>query len=393
MLNDIKFNRGEGGLGRALSGEDHISGMLAFVPAASLPAAFVTNKIKTIYSLPEAETAGVVTGLNDYLDAIHYQLETAFMANSKAIIHLGLFPDVAGVVDLTKIVEIQRFAEGKIRQIAVFNMFNDFQVGDVVTIQAACDILEAEHKPLSAVYAADFGTFTLATLPDLRLQDAKNVTVILGADGAGKGATLAADSGIVAPILGLTLGILSSAKVNENIGWVARFNVAKNIINEFDVPALMTGELVKNVAPSALSDLNAKGYVFLLKHIGTAGTYFNDSHTAKVVTSDYAYIENNRTIDKAVRGVRSFLLPSLNAPLYVNTDGTLTEDTIAAFRNDALRALEQMEREGEISAKDVLIDPAQNVLSSSKLQITIKIVPVGVARNIEVNIGFAVKIK
>lgn len=392
MLNDIKFNRGEGGLGRALSGEDHISGFLAYIPAASLPVAFATNKIKTVYSLAEAEALGIVTGSNDYSTAVHYQLETLFMANEKAIVHLGIFPDVAGAVDLTKIVDIQRFAEGKIRQIGVFNMFNDFEIGHVVTLQAACDILEAEHKPLSVLYASNMMLLTIPTLPDLRTQDAKNVSVILGADGEGKGADLGGTSGISAPALGLTLGILSSAKVNENIGWVARFNVAKNIINEFDVPALLTGELVKTLAPSALDDLNAKGYIFLLKHIGTAGTYFNDSHTAKTVTSDYAYIENNRTIDKAVRGVRSFLLPSLNAPLYVNEDGTLTEDTIAAFRNDALRALEQMEREGEISAKDVLIDPLQDVLSSSKLQITIKIVPVGVARNIEVNIGFAVKI-
>ena len=389
-MNDIKFNRGEGGLGRALSGEDHISGILAFFPAASLPVSFATQKVKTIYSLAEAEAVGILPATNNYTKGLHYEIETLFLANEKAIVHLGIFPDVAGVVDLTKIIEIQRFAEGKIRQIGVLNIFNEFEVGQIVSLQAACDVLEAEHKPVSVIYSAKVATFTIATLPDLRLQDAKNVSFVLGCDGAGKGSAL--NLGFPVAALGLTVGVISSGKVNENIGWVGRYNVAKNIINEFDVPKLLTGELVKNLAPSALDALNSKGYIFLLKHIGTAGTYFNDSHTAKIVSSDYAFIENNRTVDKAVRKVRTFLLPDLNAPLYVTTEGFLTEDTIASFRNSALRALEQMERDGEISAKDVIINPAQNVLTSSKLQITIKIVPVGVARNIEVNIGFAVKI-
>ncbi len=186
---------------------------------------------------------------------------------------------------------------------------------------------------------------------------------------------------------------MSLAKVNENIGWVGRFNVAKNSTNEFDVPALTTdGTLLKTLSAGAVQSLNDKGYIFIKKHVGTAGTYFNDTPTAIAVTSDYAFIENNRTIDKSVRVCRKFLLPSLNAPLYVNNDGTLSEDTIASFRNDARRGLETMQKDGEVSTYAVVINPSQNVLSSSKIVLTLTIVPVGVARKIEVNIGFAVKI-
>jgi phage tail sheath protein FI len=146
------------------------------------------------------------------------------------------------------------------------------------------------------------------------------------------------------------------------------------------------------LSPSLVNGLNSKGYIFLIKHSERAGTYFNDSHTATVVTSDYAFIESNRTIDKAIRGCRSFLLPDLNSPIFVNPDGTLTEDTIAGLKNSAARALEQMERDGEISTFQVVINPTQDTISTGKVIITIKIVPVGVARNIEVNIGFAVRI-
>jgi hypothetical protein len=390
-MNDVIFNRGEGGLGRALAGEDHISGLLAFLLAADLPAAFSTNKIQVIYSIEEAEALGItkLAASPEAVKKLHYQINSIFEVNKKAVIYLGIYTRVALTApDYAKVLDIQRFAEGKVRQIGVLNEEIAFAGSVVTALQAQADILEAEHKPLSIVYAGNMSTFAvLATLPDLRVLDAKNVSVVVGRDGAGLG------SSINTSILGLTIGALSLAKVNENIAWVSRFNIAKNATNEFDVPALTTdGTLLKMLSAGAVQSLTDKGYIFLKKHVGAAGTYFDDTPTATAVTSDYAFIENNRTIDKAVRICRNFLLPSLNAPLYVFDNGLLAEDTIASFRNDARRGLEGMQKDGEISTFEVIIDPSQNVLSSSKIVLTLKIVPVGVARKIEVNIGFAVKI-
>ena len=86
------------------------------------------------------------------------------------------------------------------------------------------------------------------------------------------------------------------------------------------------------------------------------------------------------------------MLPNLNSPLYVTNAGLLTEDVIAKFKNDCSLALETMDIDGEISAFKVTINPLQNVLSTGKISIGVKIVPVGVARQIEINIGFAVKV-
>lgn len=390
-MNDVIFNRGEGGLGRALAGEDHISGLLAYLVTADALASFSSDKIQVVYSIEEAEALGIVNldATPDAVKALHYQINSIFQANKKAVVYLGIYERVGTAApDYSRVLDVQRFAEGKIRQIGVLDEEVTFATSAVVALQAQADILEAEHKPLSIVYAGKMATFAVtSTLPDLKAQDAKNVSVVIGQDGAGLG------SQINASILGLTIGFLSLAKVNENIAWVGRFNVAKNATNEFDVPALSTdGTLVKTLSEGAIEAINAKGYIFLKKHVGTAGTYFNDTPTAKPETSDYAFIENNRTIDKSVRVCRKFLLPSLNAPLYVNENGTLTEDTIASFRNDALRGLETMRKDGEVSAFEVTIDPSQDVISSSKIVLSLKIVPVGVARKIQVNIGFAVKI-
>jgi hypothetical protein len=127
---------------------------------------------------------------------------------------------------------------------------------------------------------------------------------------------------------------------------------------------------------------------FLRKFVGVAGSYFNDSHTAVAKSSDYAFIENNRVIDKAIRGVYASVLPDLNGPLELNANGTLSDVTVEYLTGKAELPLEQMDRNGELSAYLVTIDPSQNVQSAGKLVIGVKLVALGVARNITVNIGF-----
>ena len=46
-----------------------------------------------------------------------------------------------------------------------------------------------------------------------------------------------------------------------------------------------------------------------------------------------------------------------------------------------------MQASGEISDREVLIDPTQDILGTSTLYVTIKILPVGIAEFIEVTIG------
>ncbi len=394
-MNDIIFVRGRGGLGRALQGEDHICGIVALMAAAQIPAQLQgADQYQTIYSVQDAEDLGIEytesqTSLE--MDALKYQIESIYAVNEKAVVHLFV-GDSDGTGNLASdLITLQNKAEGKIRQAIVLDPSTDFVPSLLTTIQASCDVLEAEHKPLSVIYAANFVGVTIDD--DLRALDNKNVSVVIGQDGNGKGSDLATSYSHSFPCAGACVGVLSGSKVSENIAWVGQFNINKNLTNEFDVIKFADGRLYSDLSKSEVDALNDLGYIFLIKHIGKAGSYFNDSHTATSETSDFAYIENVRTIDKAVRGVREFLLPKLNSPLFVNGDGTLTEDTIAGFKNDSERPLEDMETNGELSIFQVLISPEQDVLSSSKITITIVLVPVGVARNIKVNIGFAVKLQ
>lgn len=158
--------------------------------------------------------------------------------------------------------------------------------------------------------------------------------------------------------------------------------------SELDVPAFANGQLVKDVSQSYLTAVDNLRYIFAVKYRGSAGTYFNDSHCAVSLSSDYAYIENNRTIDKANRGIYASLLPALKGPLLLNDDGTLADTTVAYLISLASVNLEQMKREATLSGYQVNINTNQNVQTTGNLSINVQLLGIGVARNITVNIGF-----
>jgi hypothetical protein len=100
-------------------------------------------------------------------------------------------------------------------------------------------------------------------------------------------------------------------------------------------------------------------------------------------------MENNDVIDKAIRGIRTYVIPSVNRPLTLDADsGKLDETIVGFFENKAAQALDQMVRDGELSGYSVYVDPDQDVLSTSEIVIQVRLVINGVARTIKIPIGF-----
>ena len=327
-------------------------------------------------------------GTFSYNAVFHYHISEFFRMQPRGYLYVGLF--ATGVThDFVEIQTMQDVSNGKLRQIGVFRFEESFTLGDLAVIQGICNTVSNEHKPLSALYAANYGG-DLSALPDLSAQTANNVSVVIGQDKGGQGNYLYITTGSSITCLGATLGAVAFSKVSEDIAWVGKYNISNGA--ECDTVGFANGVSLVNASQGLLNILDNRRYIFLIKYVGIAGSYFNDSHCAVAVTSDYAYIENNRTIDKAIRGVYSSMLPNLNSPLVLNADGTLTDTTIAYFKSQARVNLDQMIRDVELSAFAVDIDTTQNVLSTSNLIISVKLVPIGVARQITVNIGFTLSI-
>ena len=390
----ISFVRGAGGLGRPLPNNDHISALLFFND--TLPTGFTTtDRTKAVFSLEQAETMGIIEGSTNHA-VEHYQIKTFFDQNPAGKLWVSIQVLTAMTTDFGEIMEIQSIANGEIRQIGIVDLSGTTLVrigtNDVHDlIQTQINALKLIDQPIQCLIGFDDSGLTDATdYTTLSAETASNVSIVIGQDGTKVGAALATTNGTAIPAVGAFLGAVSAAKVNENIGWVAKFNFAST--GEFSVPKLGSGELFKNISAALETSLNNYGYLFLKTHTGRAGTFANYSWTAVGQSDDFSTIENNRTMDKAIRQIRTFMLPNLNSPVDVNDDGTLTDNAIAVFENACSRGLDSMERDTEISAFNVKIDSTQDILTTSNMIISVAIVPVGVAKQITINIGFAVSV-
>lgn len=316
-----------------------------------------------------------------------YHINEFFRIQPQGVLFVGVFAVPSGAPTYSEIATMQNFSSGTIRQIAVYKDFAAYNISDVSAIHTQCITLDGQHKNISALLGADISAVSdVSTLSDLSVQTSNKCSVVISQDGAALGATLFAAYGKSVTTLGATLGAIAFAKVNESIGWVGKFNISNG--TECDTLAFANGTQFSSatVTDNYLSSVNQLRYIFLRKYVGVAGSFFNDSHTAITWSSDYAYIEGNRTIDKAIRGIYTNTISDLSSPLTLKSDGTLADITIAYLISDARKAVDQMQRDGEISAYGISIDPTQNVASTSKVVIAVKDIPVGVARNIEVDI-------
>jgi hypothetical protein len=367
-LNNITFNKQGGGLGRPLPGKDHYSGLLFYGTQSGYTQ---SGSYETLFSIDDLDAAPG--------DDLFEYVNDFFNQNDKGVLFLGVFATSSSNYDFDETIELQNYAGGEIRQMLVVSD-QTLTSNAVSALQLKANALENSYRPTQMLLSGDFGTYSdLTTLPDLRAAGRKNISVVVSKD---------ANKNIDAS--GSLLGAISRAKVSENIGWVAKFNIQAG--DDYDDVELLTGENLSDLSDTQLESIKNKGYITLRSFTDFSGIYFTDSDTCDVSTSDFAFIENNRTIDKSVRNVRVTLLPDLNSPLVLEPTGFLSEATIKYFQSKCENTLQDLVNRGELSAYRVVINPEQNVLSTSELVINLSLVPIGVARFIKVNIGFALNI-
>ena len=382
-LSKITVNVGEGGLGRRAPNEDKISSIIYY--NNTLPSGFTAStRSQKVLTLSQAEAKGIVEG-----DVNHgvewYHISEYFRANTEGELWIHYAEVPAGAYDFAEIDTLASDANGEIRQISVYANALAWDSSQVTTIQAQATIIDGKGFYADIFYACDFSAVTDWTAEtNLRTLVARKVHVVVAQDGAGAGKALFDSKGYSITALGACLGMVSKSGVQQSIGNPANFNASNGV--ELETLALANGDLAND--NTILGTLKDNGYVILRKYLPQiAGSYFERVPSAITATSDFAWLESNRTIDKAIRFTESILAPELQKDLLLNTDGTLSDDVIGYFQDLVKGQLERMQADGEISDKNVLIDPNQDILSTSTLEVSIQILPLGIAEFITVNIG------
>lgn len=185
--------------------------------------------------------------------------------------------------------------------------------------------------------------------------------------------------------VGTLAGRIAAIPVQRNIGRVASGALAP--------VEMFIGDAPVDQAMSVVDALYAKGYICPRIYVGLSGFYFVDDSLATAKTDDYAHLTARRTIDKAARIAYLTMLQFMLDDIELNTDGTMQQPVLKDWQAQVERAINtQMSAAGELSVVDgsgckFWINPKQNVLTTSKVEGTLKVRPFGYSREIIVNIG------
>lgn len=389
-MNSLDIKRQNGNVPKTLAGQDHVSGIIFYVNEKDIPESFKTAPVQAVSTIDRAEALGITAEATSSWTTklMHYQLAETFRINDGISLYVGIFtkPEAHTFAELAT---MQNYANGAIRQFGIWDGLTTLTAENVTLLQAKADALDINNAPAVVGYAPSLKSGYQA-LPTNIATAAPRVSVIIAQPGGTNdtGALLFAEASNkttknAVSCIGVWLGHVSAAAVHESISWVKKFP------SGISLPALSDGTEVRNIDKAWLERLDTARYLFLTPIVGVSGSYWNDSHNMDAAISDYNAIELVRTMDKACRGIRTYLTPELGGNVYIEAStGKLQSYTVAHLETTANKALEDMEKAGELSGYQASVDPEQDVLATSTVEVVIKNVPVGVIRKIKVKIGY-----
>lgn len=249
----------------------------------------------------------------------------------------------------------------------------------VTNLQAlAEDWTENKYAPFMCLVEALSYNGVAASLPDLTARSDNRVGVVLGDSVTGSAGAA----------VGLVAGRLAAEPVQRSLARV-RSGAIKAETMYIGTNQAELGD------PDVANDL---GYIVPRTFVGKSGYYWSDDHLATGASDDYCAIPCRRVIDKAYRIAYKTLVDEIAENVPVNTEGKLAAFHCKGVETSVESAIvNSMTSEGNLgndpdNASDLgvqcYIDPDQNILATSRLEINLKVKPHGYSKYIDVKIGF-----
>lgn len=385
-LPGVKITLDNGALGAVSSSNDGISGLILTGVTVAGQKKVSVNTSYRIASLKEAEALGIEkTGVNAYAYThIKAFYDAAIKSSELWIMLCTTATTMEHMLDKTKAFAptLLNAAKGKIRKLGVSR-----ESATGVTIQNGldADVNKAliKGQALADAYAANFKPFrflvdgkdfngTVADLKDYRDADFNRGGVLLGSKRMGKNSSV-----------GLAIGHLSRLPVQRKLSRVKNGSVKiKN--------AYFTNNVTTESLENAWGSIHDKGYIFFRTFVGKSGYYFNDDSTASQLTDDYAYFSRGFVIDKALVIAYEVYVNQVGNEIEVDDAGKLNSAVIKDLQGAVENAIElQMIANAQASAVEAIIDANQNVLATSRLNIVLRVRPVGYNNFIDIKLGFS----
>ena len=279
-------------------------------------------------------------------------------------------------------------AKGRIRLVGVNRIPAEGYTPDTSTTGIDNDAVLAAQaaQSLSESYAKKFNPFRLfmpALLWDTEAEDFfkprqasyNRVGFVLACDAQFE----SANDVFTSPAIGQVLGRTAAYPVNYSIARVKSGAIAAE-------GWLADGSTPEDSAGKGDS-LHDAGYIFYRNYIAMNGYYLNDDPLATALTDDYNAINLGRVIDKGILIVYQTYMREINDSVPVDKDGYLPPEICKYYEGIIDNAI-AIGMNDEISDFSSYVDPKQNILSSSRMNVVCKIVPKGILRDIYITLGF-----
>jgi Protein of unknown function (DUF2586) len=227
---------------------------------------------------------------------------------------------------------------------------------------------EAE-QPFRALLGGTSYNGTAATLTDVSAGSTNNRTaIIVGDTQPGAGACL-----------GLALGRLSAVPVQRKLSRVRSGGLSCTAA--FLGTHAVTAALALPVAD--------KGFITFKTYPNMGGYYFSGDGTCSASTDDYHFLARGRVMDKAHLVAYAVFVQEVDEEVLVNDDGTLDAGFCKWLSQRIVNQIANaMIATGQVGSATCFIDPSQQILSTGRLNVVIRLTPVGYATDIEINLGF-----
>lgn len=381
-LPKVKINVNNDGLGQVAQTEDGVSAMI--LTGTSVPSGIQVGASVQVFSIDEAEAKGITKTSNAY--AYKHVQQFYEEAGNGTELWLMLVAQTVTMEDMTSSTEayakkLLNDAKGAIRLLAVsrksdgtVNVENGVDADvdrAVVNAQALIESYVEKYKEASVIIDGKDFNGEVADLKDYKEADQEFVSVVLSNTDGSKNAAV-----------GLLLGRLAKDPVMRNPGRVKSGSLPAT-------EGFFTDGVAIEEIENAWDNIHDKGYIFLRSFVGRSGYFFNDAPTCATEGNDLNNITRVRTIYKARRIAYGVFVNEILDEIPLEANGQIAPALIKSWEGLVDNAINLvMTQNGEISAVRTYIDPAQNILATNEVKVSLDILPVGYAKYITVELGF-----
>lgn len=409
-LPKITINRANGAIGSVPINND---GETLMVFAARTGTAAWHTTVPGIYTSYEAfKTKNPDLTYSDRLMRFQIELHIRhfFMNNNGQRLHVLLVPQTENFNTIlsgtsgTTVANYIRLQNGDIKLVGLFinpsalptydvNFLpTNFASSAAFTINNFAQSMDVEGYPFHVFVGFYPSTMSTATLKP-RTLNAPRLTMVAYRHHAEYQAAIANWTQLQAPNATEAEVLRSQSHLGYVLGVIAGLPVQRNLARVANGPLNLGGQSTISDTNWTLSEdeIVGSGWLTQRQHVGLPGHYFNDDVTSTVLSDDFAWIHRNRIANKAEMIARRVYLTKLNSEVAIDpTTGRLSALEAKSLEQLLIQAIDsEMIQKGELVATDAYIDPNQDVLTTSTINVVLKLLPYAHAKYINVVVSFA----